>query len=438
MQALAFLHIWQKNINVGVKRMKKNRLCARAVAAMLGVLLLPASPVYAAGADWTVGNPLVAHALGEHNGKIETNSKEAFISSWENGYQVLEADFTYTSDGTLVVRHDFDAGGSYYRLEIKPQGNLVMDTQTYKNQKIVYEQTPLTAADLIALLGEYKDVYLITDTKNTDKATIQRQFTDLRTIAMNTGNAEVLNRIVPQIYNEEMLGWVKEIYNFPQWVYTLYQQTNPDYAKIADFCAANQIGVVTIEKSRARKDVTDIFHAKGIQVYAHTVNRYINFQELLAHGVDGIYTDTIKPYELSWVGLQNNRKVVQKTVTMQDKNYTWQTIDIMGTPYVRLRDFSAMMSANGGFSAIYDANTKTLALKNSGTFTTLGNELLLQQSNRYITKKAQNKLTYNDVEMKMEGYTVDGDLYYPLQGLLDMVGCKLEEKMSSNVVSFNQ
>ena len=163
-------------------------------------------PVYAGSADWTVGNPLIAHALGEHEGKIETNSKEAFISSWENGFKALEADFTYTSDGTLVVRHDFDAGGSYYRLEIKPQGNPVMDTQTYKNTKIIYEQTPLTAADLIALMGEYKDVYLITDTKNTDKQTVQKQFTDLRNIAMNTNNAEVLNRIVPQIYNEEMLG----------------------------------------------------------------------------------------------------------------------------------------------------------------------------------------------------------------------------------------
>ncbi len=418
--------------------MKKNRLCTKAVAAMLGVLLLPATPAYADNADWTVGNPLVAHALGEYNGKIETNSKEAFISSWESGYKVLEADFTYTSDGTLVVRHDFDAGGSYYRLEIKPQGNLVMDTQTYKNKKIVYEQTPMTAEDLIALLGEYKDVYLITDTKNTDKETVQKQFTDLKNIATNTGNTEVLNRIVPQIYNEEMLGWIKEVYNFPQWVYTLYQIANPDYAKIADFCAVNHVGVVTIEKSRIKKEVVDTFHAKDVQVYAHTINRYVYFQELLAYGIDGIYTDTIKPYELQWVGLQNNRKMLSKTVTMQDKNYRWQTIDIMGTPYVRLRDFAAMLSANGGCSATYDANTKTLALKNSGTFTTLGNELLLEPSSRYITKKAQNKLTYNDVEMKMEGYTVDGDLYYPMQGLLDMAGCKMEEKMSSILVSFKQ
>ena len=90
-----------------------------AMAAMLGVLLVPSS-AYAANADWTAGNPLIAHALGEYDGKIETNSQEAFISSWENGYRVMEADFIYTSDGALVVRHDFDKDGSYYRLKSNP------------------------------------------------------------------------------------------------------------------------------------------------------------------------------------------------------------------------------------------------------------------------------------------------------------------------------
>ena len=84
--------------------------------------------------------------MGEYDGKIETNSQEAFISSWENGYRVMEADFIYTSDGVLVVRHDFDKDGSYYRLEIEPGSNLVMDSNTFQNKKIIYEQTPMTVS----------------------------------------------------------------------------------------------------------------------------------------------------------------------------------------------------------------------------------------------------------------------------------------------------
>ena len=40
----------------------KGRLSAMAMAAMLGVLLVPSS-AYAANADWTAGNPLIADAL---------------------------------------------------------------------------------------------------------------------------------------------------------------------------------------------------------------------------------------------------------------------------------------------------------------------------------------------------------------------------------------
>ena len=93
-------------------------------AAMLGVSAV--QPVWAAE-GWQAQNPLIAHALGEADGKIETNSREAFITSWENGFRAVEGDFTYTSDGTLVMRHDFEEDGSYYRLEIEPEGNLVMD-----------------------------------------------------------------------------------------------------------------------------------------------------------------------------------------------------------------------------------------------------------------------------------------------------------------------
>lgn len=129
----------------------------------------------------------------------------------------VEAVFTYTSDGTLVVRHDFEKDGSYYRLEIKPSGSLVMDTKTFTSTPAVYEQTPMTAVDLLYLMQEYPDMYLITDTKTTDKAQVQRQFRDLVNIANNIGSPEILSRIIPQLYNKEMLSWIKEIYPFENW-----------------------------------------------------------------------------------------------------------------------------------------------------------------------------------------------------------------------------
>ena len=250
--------------------MKGKRLTALAMAAMLGVSAV--QPVFAA--DWQSANPLIAHALGEADGKIETNSKEAFITSWQNGFRVVEGDFTYTSDGVLVVRHDFEADGSYYRLEIEPNGNLVMDSKTYVETPAVYEQTPMTAVDLLYLMVEYPDMYLVTDTKDTDKATVQRQFRDLKNIATNIGAPEVLDRIIPQIYNKEMLNWVKETLPAGTPVSLMRQYvpgndvsikgldrtiTTREYHRVRDHMQALELPVVQQEAASASTDFVPLF-----------------------------------------------------------------------------------------------------------------------------------------------------------------------------------
>lgn len=394
--------------------MKGKRLTALAMAAMLGVSAV--QPVF--GADWQSKNPLIAHALGEADGKIETNSKEAFITSWENGFRVVEGDFTYTSDGTLVLRHDFDADGSYYRLEIEPNGKLVMDSKTFVETPVVYEQTAITAVDLLYLMMEYPDMYLVTDTKDTDKATVQRQFNDLKNIANNIGAPEILNRIIPQIYHKDMLNWVKEIYPFQNWIFTLYLITNPNYAEIADFCAANGIDTVTLHYNRATKENVAALKAKGLKVYAHTVNRYLMFEDLLQVGVDGIYTDRIKPYELEWVGLENSRALTEQTFPVNEKEMTFTTLDIFGKAYAPLRQLA---EAGKKFSAEYNKEAGTLNLTLGKKFTTLGNEMLMDGSGRLVTKKADFKLMVGGKETGIQCFYVDGEVYAPIEDILALV-----------------
>lgn len=394
--------------------MNGKRLTAMMLAALLGTV----AP-QTAFAGWQEGNPLIAHALGRADGKIELNSKEAFEQSWGNGYQALEADFAYTSDGVLVLRHDFDAEGAYYRLEQKPDGPLVMDSTTFQNSKIVYEQTPLTAADLLSLMAEYPDVYVITDTKETERETVQKQFTDLKTIATNMGAPELLNRFVPQIYNQEMYGWVKAVYPFPEWIYTLYLDTNPNYPKIAEFCAGNGIGTVTVHKDRVTKAVVDTMHAKNVKVYAHTVNRYEQMKSLLALGVDGVYTDTIQPYELSWVGLSPSRKTTEKTVTVDGKEVKLTTISLLKEGYVPLRQMAVL---GKGFSANFDAEKDLLSLTSGKTFTTLGNELLLDSRGRLIAEKAAFSVLYDGKTTKIMPILVDGEVYVNYEEMAKIMG----------------
>ncbi|MFV0313893.1 MAG: phosphatidylinositol-specific phospholipase C/glycerophosphodiester phosphodiesterase family protein [Anaerotignum sp.] len=388
------------------------------MATVLAGMLLASLPM-TAYAGWQQENPLVAHALGEVDGKIEMNSKEAFLASWGNGFRVLEVDFAYTSDGVLVARHDFEEDGTYYRLEQETSQSLVMDYATYKNSKIVYEQTPIAAVDLFGLMTEYPDVYIVTDTKETDKATVQKQFNDLVKIARAMEQPELLDRLIVQIYNPDMYDWVHEIYPFQNWIYTLYLNSKPNYPEIANFCAQKGIGTVTIQVDRVTQEVVNTLHEAGILVYAHTVNRYKQFEDLLALGVDGIYTDRIKPYELEWVGLSDMRKVVSKDVSLSNKTYTLDTLEIFSEEYVPLRQ---MAKVGSGFSVQYDTSQKTLNLTSGKSFTSIGNELLVNDSGNYIMKKADFKLLYNDKETRVSPIIVDGEVYVSLNQMAGLMG----------------
>ena len=394
--------------------MKGKRRTAFLLAAVLAVSAV--QPAFAA--DWQSGNKLIAHAFGEVDNKIETNSKEAFINAWENGFRVVEGDFTYTSDGVLVLRHDFEKDGSYARLDIPTTGDVVMDSQTYMNSPIIFEQTPLRAVDLLYLMAEYPDMYLVTDTKDTDKATVQRQFRDIVNIAKNIGHPEVLNRIIPQLYNKGMIDWIREIHPFENWIFTLYLYNNPDYNDIANFCKTKGIQTVTLHVDRATKENVSKLKAKGLKVYAHTTNRYLTMKNLLNAGVDGIYTDRIKPYELSWIGLENPRKLTEQAVTVDGKETTLTTLDIFGKAYAPLRQLT---KTGKGFSAAFDKEAGTLNLQTSRVFTSLGNEMLMNDSGRLITEKVDFKLLVNGKESTIQCYYVDGEVFAPVEDILALV-----------------
>ncbi len=397
-------------------------------------LLMQTSAVFAQEQKWYENNRLVAHALGSIEDKKETNSKEAFLNSWGNGIRVVEADFSTTSDGTLVVRHDFDQD-SYYNLEQKVVGSTAMPIDRYLTEKINFRYTPLTAAQLIQLMTEYNDVYLITDTKNTDMETIQKQFTALVNAAKAVEHPEILDRIVVQIYNPEMYETVKAIHPFTNWIYTLYQTQNPDYAQIGDYCAANGIDVVTINQEIVQANNISLLTQRGIKVYAHTVNRILDLQKMLNAGVYGIYTDYIKPQDLSFVGLQAVNR--QQSLQLKYKDSTKQVTaySLLGKQYVSLRDIAVLLKGTeNGFSVSFDRNAKTVLLQKGQEFIGMGNELLLGKETKQYAEKCAFTLQADKFKRETVGFFIDGELYYEPEAIAAALG--LQSEVQEGVVVF--
>lgn len=377
---------------------------------------------------WYDDNRLVAHALGAIEDKKETNSKEAFLHSWSDGYKVLEADFCLTNDGSLVVRHDFDQD-SYYNLEQSvSNGSTEMSTNRFLNEKINFRYTPLTASQLLELMAEYEDVYLITDTKYTEQERIQKEFTAIVNTAKTMGKEEVLDRIVVQIYYPEMLETVKQIYPFQNWIYTLYQTPNPDYDQIAAVCEQNGIDVVTINYEIVKKENIQKLNEKGIKVYAHTVNRILDFKRLLNEGCYGIYTDYIKPYDLDLVNMKKN-PFWSGRIMVNQKEIALNFNTIMGKDYIKLRDFArAVTDTENQFSVNYDSETNTVAIQKGQAYTSIGNEMLLDNSQKWITKKSNYVITVDGTKAEVQCYTIDGDLYFDIEDLAALFGMKAEKK----------
>ena len=244
---------------------------------------------------WTV--PVFAHALGTVDGRTETNSLDAFLQSYAAGQRVFEVDLQLTSDGHLVARHDWEQI-SYYNLEQTYAG--VMDWETFKNTPIIFYYTPLDVEGLVSLLQEYPDVYLVTDSKDTDEATVRAQIREFVRAIGEIGDQTLWERIVVQIYHEDMYTWISEEAPVTNWIFTLYQIITPDYERIGAFCRDHDIPVVTLSTERLTKEHVEILHRYGRLIYVHTVNRLRMMLET-SWGADGFYSDYVSPDQLKAV-----------------------------------------------------------------------------------------------------------------------------------------
>ncbi len=240
---------------------------------------------------WYDQYSIITHALGSVEGRIHTNAKEAFIESYERGARVFEADFFLTSDGELVVRHDFTST-SYYNLEQKDIGH--MTYEQYMDSVICYYYTPLDVKGLFELMKQYPDTYLVTDTKLDDEEGAKKTFEKFCEALDEAGDETLRDRIVIQIYNYDMYEWVKDIVPAKNYIFTLYMLKYKDFDKIGSFCAENNIPVVTLNETILKKETVDKLHGYGVEVFAHTLNRLAEMApRYLDTGVDGYYSDYV-------------------------------------------------------------------------------------------------------------------------------------------------
>ncbi|MBR4461697.1 MAG: hypothetical protein IKS51_03855 [Erysipelotrichaceae bacterium] len=241
--------------------------------------------------SWTENNVLVAHAMGGYEGQIYTNSLQAFEYNYDLGYRVFEVDFDLSTDYYLICCHDEDR----WREFSESGDDIEYDLEHFKSRPICGDMSTLDGKDIIDLLIEYPDIYIITDNKYKDEYRVRMQFLQLLRYAEESGHPEVLDRVIPQIYHEKMLNYLMDLYDFKSMIYTIYKDPDWQTDTLAVFCSKTGIGFVTMWGKYATKERLDAWDKFGIMTATHTIDDREEAQGMLDLGVTMIYTNSLLP-----------------------------------------------------------------------------------------------------------------------------------------------
>ncbi len=225
---------------------------------------------------------LVAHACGEYKGITYTNSLNALNSNYKKGFRLFETDFRYTSDGHIVLIHDWFGTGK----KLLGTGGKVYSYGNFKKRRAVKGIKLIDLDTLISWLKAHNDAFIITDCKDgnlTMLKDISAKYPDMtKRFLVQMGPFEEYDSLIQMGYTNIILALYK---------------TNYADNDIIKFAESHSLFAVSMQQSRAETALPMRLKKLNIKVYAHTINSLIQYEHLLNNGIYGIYTDHIPPVE---------------------------------------------------------------------------------------------------------------------------------------------
>ena len=244
---------------------------------------------------------LIAHAGGGLEHGIKSNAKEAFDQSAKRGFIYIEADFSETQSGELVLIHNWDKAWYdwYSKIHFIPdewaegRPKQAATAAEFLSSTMRHNLTPMSADDLMIWLDNNPSIRLITDIKDNPVENLSKLLKNY---------PEASKRLIPQIYLPDEYAPVKAM-GYEDIIFTAYRSKLPD-DEIINFIDQNEIFALTVPV----ETVTDhlIYEAtlRNIPVWVHRgKNRspyaVMNTPEFAARwkarGISGLYTDYLYP-----------------------------------------------------------------------------------------------------------------------------------------------
>jgi glycerophosphoryl diester phosphodiesterase len=139
-------------------------------------------------------------------------------------------------------------------------------------------------------MDAYKDMFIVTDTKETDAAIVNQQFMEIK-LAAEKISPSVMDRIIPQIYYPAMLEIINNVHEFQNVIYTLYQSTQSDNAVVQFAANHKSVTAITMPPDRAKPYFIEALSKIDKAVFVHTINKFDDAYKIRESSAVGIYTD---------------------------------------------------------------------------------------------------------------------------------------------------
>ncbi|MCR5847705.1 MAG: hypothetical protein K6G75_06260 [Lachnospiraceae bacterium] len=259
--------------------------------------------------EWYERFPYISHALGstESEDFMMRNSYEAFERSYAGGYKVFEVDFAQTSDGKIALKHDWLDNSAFPDFE----DGYVPTLDEFLNAKQAGQYTTMDINMLLDMMVEHKDIYVVTDSKESGFGITSKQFTEISEALENYTPAQrrhIKDHMIVQIYNDDMYYAIENTFDAEHYIYTIYQRGNADNLdSLFRFCRDNDIPVITVPFKWWDERLCNEMNDSGFTYYLHTLNDPKDIASLFEAGADGVYVDEPDLNDLK-KEIQNNKR----------------------------------------------------------------------------------------------------------------------------------
>lgn len=253
--------------------------------------------------DWSREYRVMAHAMGGIDGYDYTNSLEAFEYNYSQGTRLFEIDLDTTIEGDICLTHTWED----FRTKLTNIGGNIeepLSTAEFKEAKIHDKYTPLLFKDVLNIMEEKEDFFLIIDSKMFDEQGTREIYSKMIE-EINQVNPELINRIVPQAYNPEIIDVLQNEYPFKEIIYTLYSiYDKSDGQQIYQTVKDKGIRVVVMHMDNDWAEkvirgvvayaINDNDNRGQFNVYIHTVNDMDKATSIINEDhFFGVYSDFI-------------------------------------------------------------------------------------------------------------------------------------------------